>query len=99
MFSQFSEILMKFTVNFRESLTLSHSDKIISFKVLMNLDIQNLEDKIDVESIDNWVEQLESYYFVNQLSEAEKITIASLKMSTSVHCWWENLLTDMGKIC
>ena len=29
------------------------------------------------------------------MSEAEKITIASLKMSTFVHCWWENLLKKM----
>ena len=34
---------------------------------------------------------------VNQLSEVENITIASLKMSTSVHCWWENLSTNMEK--
>ena len=46
----------------------------------MNLDIPNLEGKIDAEFVDNWVQQLESYYLVNQLSEAEKITIASLNM-------------------
>ena len=63
----------------------------------MNLDIPNLEDNICMESIDNWVQQLESYYAVNQLSEAVKITIASLKMSTSVHCWLENISTNMGK--
>ena len=34
---------------------------------------------------------------MNQLSEAEKITIVSLKMSTSVHSWWENLSTKMEK--
>ena len=63
----------------------------------MNLDIPNLEGKIDVESINNWVQQLESYYSMNQLSEVENITIASLKMSTSVHCWWEDLSTNMEK--
>ena len=51
----------------------------------MNFDILNIEGKIDVESVDNWVQQLESYYSVNQPSEVEKITIASLKMSTFVH--------------
>ena len=74
-----------------------HSDKISPFKVQMNLDIPNLEGNIDAESIDNWVQQLESYYSMNQLFEAENITIASLKMSTSVHYWWENLLTKMEK--
>ena len=91
MFTQFSDILMRVTVNSRECLTQPHSDKIIPFKVQMNLDIPNLEGKIDVESVDNWVQQLESYYAVNRISEAEKITIASLKMSISVHCWWESL--------
>ena len=97
MFTQFSEILMRVTSNSRESSTQHHSDKIISFKVQMNLDIPNLEGKIDAESIDNWVQQLESYYAVNQLSEAEKITIASLHMSTFVHWWRENISTKMEK--
>ena len=39
----------------------------------------------------------ESYYMVNQLSEAEKITIVSLKMSTYVHYWWKNISTNMEK--
>ena len=63
----------------------------------MNLDILKLEGKIDVESFNNWVQQLESYYAMNQLSEVENITIVSLKTSTSVHHWWENLSTKMEK--
>ena len=86
MFSHFSEILMQVTLNYGESLMRPHSDKIIPFKVQMNMDILNLEDMIDAESVDNWVQQLESYYAVNQLSKAEKITISSLKMTTFVYC-------------
>ena len=63
----------------------------------MNLDIPNLEGSIEAKSVDNWVQQLESYYAVNQLFEAKMITIASLNMSTSVHRWWENLPTNMEK--
>ena len=63
----------------------------------MNLDILNREGKIDTESVDNWVQQLESYYFVNQILETENITIASLKMLTSVHYWWENLTAKMER--
>ena len=88
---------MRVTVNSGESLTRSHSDKIIPFKVQMNLDILNLEANIDAESVENWVQQLEYYYVVNQFSKAEKITIASLKMTTSVRCWWDNLSTKMEK--
>ena len=74
-----------------------HSDKISPFKVKMNLDILNIEGNIDMEYVDNWVQQLESYYAMNQLFKAENITISSLKMSTSVHYWWENLSTKMEK--
>ena len=71
---------MRVTSKSRESSTQPHSDKISPVKVQMNLDIPNLEGNIDVESIDNWVQQLESNYAVNQISEAEKITIGSLNM-------------------
>ena len=63
----------------------------------MNLDILNLEGQIDTESIDNWVQQLESYFVVNQLSEVENITIMALNMSSSIHCWWDNISTKMEK--
>ena len=61
MFAQFSEILMRLTLNSKESSMRHNSDKIIPFKVKMNLDIPNLEVKIDMKSIDNWVQKLESY--------------------------------------
>ena len=96
-FAQFNEILMRVTLNSGESLMRPHSDKINPFKVKMNLDIPNLEGNIDVESVDNWVQQIESFYALNQLFEVENITIASLKMSTSVHCWLEYILTKMEK--
>ena len=63
----------------------------------MNLNILNLEGKIDAESVNNWVQQLESYYSLNQLSEAEKITITSLKISNCIHWWRENLSPKMEK--
>ena len=97
MLTKFREIFMRVTTNLGESSTQSHFDKISPFKVQMNLDIPNLEGKIDMEFVDNWVQQVESYYAVNQLSKVEKITIASLKMSTFVHWWWENLSTRMEK--
>ena len=97
MFTQFRNILNCFSLTSGESSTFPHFDKIIPFKVKMNLYIPNLEGNIDVASVDNWVQQLKSYHAVNQLFEVEKITIESLKMSTYVHCWWENLSTKMEK--
>ena len=72
-------------------------DKIIPFKFKMNLDILNLEWNIGVESINNWVQKMKSYYSPNQLSKDENITITFLKMSTFMQCWWENLLTKIKK--
>ena len=63
----------------------------------MNLDISNLEGNIGAESVDNWVQKMESYYSPNQLSKDENITITSLKMSTFMHWWWENLSTKKEK--
>ena len=97
MFTQFSEILLRDTANSKESSTRSHFDKINPFKVKMNMHIPNLEGNIDVESVNNWVQQLESYYSVNQISKVENITIASLNMSTSIYCWLDNLSTMMKK--
>ena len=76
---------MQLASNSKESLTWPHFNKIIPFKVKMNLDILDIEGKINVEYVDSWVQQLESYYCVNQLFGAEKIIIAALKMSTFVH--------------
>ena len=65
MFNQFSEILMQFISKFEESSMRPHSSKIGPFKVQINLDILNLEQKVDIEFVDNWVQQLQSYYFMN----------------------------------
>jgi hypothetical protein len=57
-------------------------DNASPFKVQMNLDIPNLS---------LWVQWLDSYFTINIfIIEEGKITIATLEMSTLVHCWWEN---------
>ena len=78
---------MQFTSTSVESLMRSQYDKIIPFKVKMNLDIPNFEGNTDVKFVDNCVEQLESYNFVNQLSKEKNITITSLEISNFVHFW------------
>ena len=51
MFAQFSDILMRVTSNSRESSMQHHYDKIIPFKVQVNLYMPNLEGKINVKSL------------------------------------------------
>ena len=57
--SQFCEIIMRVTANFEESLTRPDYNKISELKVLINMDIPNLDGNINAESIDNWLQQLE----------------------------------------
>ena len=97
MFTQFNDILMWVTLNSEESSTWNHSDKISPFKVKMNMDIPNLEGNIDNESVNDWVQQLVFDYVADQHSEVEKLTISFLNISTSVHYWWDNLLTKTEK--
>ena len=78
---------MQFTSTSVESLMISQYDKIIPFKVKMNLDILNFEGNIDVKFVDNCVEQLESCNFVNELYKEKNTTITSLEMSNFMHFW------------
>ena len=102
MYEHFNEVFVRFTsslgLNSVSDQPRSTFDKVSPFKVQINLDLPNLEGKIYVDSVDDWIQQLECHFFVNQLSKAEKVTIASLKMLTSMHCQWENLLNKREKI-
>ena len=97
-YEHFNEILTQLTSSLGLALISNPMrfsfDRIFPFKVQMNLAIPNLEGKIDAEFMDNQIQQLKSYFFVNQLFEVEKVTIASLKMLISIHYWWENILTN-----
>ena len=73
-------------------------DKVIPFNVQMNLDILNLEGNIDVEYEDKLIQQLDTYFCANQLSEDEKVIIAYMKMFTSIHYWWKNISTKWKKV-
>lgn len=62
MYEHFNEILARLTSSFGSTLvsnsTRNAFDKASPFKVQMNLDIPNLEGKIDAEFVDNCVQQL-----------------------------------------
>jgi hypothetical protein len=59
------------------------------FKVKFNFYIPLFEVQIDVDSIEKWLNILEGYYFVQKISESEKITFTLLKTLPHVRAWWE----------
>ena len=58
------------------------------FKVQVNFDIPLFEGNIDIDSLDNWLNVLEGYFFVHNFSDREKITFALLKVVPHVQNWW-----------
>ena len=64
---------------------------VVPFKVQMKLKIPNLQGKVDADAPYIQIRQLESYFIANDLIDGDKVTIATLKMSTIVHYWQDNL--------
>ena len=83
--SKFSEILK--TQQVPNSVALLHGNA--PFKVQVNFDIPNFEEKVDTEAVDNWLAKLERYFSVNNFSDAKKITFSLLKAENHVKLAWE----------
>jgi hypothetical protein len=51
--------------------------------------------KPNVEKLDNWIQQMEVYYRVQQIDEDEiKIQLASLFLEGTTLIWWEGKLQE-----
>jgi hypothetical protein len=59
------------------------------FKVQVNFDIPLFEALIDTDAIDKWLNMLEEYFSVHNLSDREKITFSLLKVIPHVKDWWD----------
>jgi hypothetical protein len=72
------------------------------FKVQVNFDIPIFEGQIDVDDLEKWLNLLESYFFVHNFSDGEKITFTLLKALPHVkHRWetyWEKISIEDSKI-
>jgi len=60
------------------------------FKIKLNLNIPIFEGKIDANALEKWLNLLDSYFSVHNLSDREKITFTHLKDIPHVKHWWEN---------
>jgi hypothetical protein len=63
-------------------------DGIPPFKLQMSLDIPNFYVKVDVDTVDLCIQQIRSFFTMNDLIDTVKITIATLQMCTMTRCWW-----------
>jgi hypothetical protein len=59
------------------------------FKVQVNFDITLFEGLIDVDVVDKWLNFLNGYFLVHNVSDREKITFALLKVVPHVKDWWD----------
>ena len=56
------------------------------FKVQVKFDIPIFDGRIDVDSVDKWLNLLEGYFLVHDFSDWEKITFS---LAPHVKDWWE----------
>jgi hypothetical protein len=87
MMDNFSKILRLLLVGD----TSCSSRGVASFKVEINFDIPIFEVQIGLDVVDKWLNLLEGYFFVCNISDRETITFALLKAVPHVKYWWETL--------
>ena len=59
------------------------------FKVKVNFDTPIFEGQIEADALEKWLNLLEGYFSIHNLSEREKITFTFLKALPHVKHWWE----------
>jgi hypothetical protein len=90
MMENFSHILLRLPMVATEaSSTSNHFRDATPFKVQVNFDVPLFEGQIDANAIEQWLNFLEDYYFVQKKFDNEKITFALLKALPHIRSWWE----------
>ena len=88
MMDSFTQILLRMSAAASASSTSNRVGDETPFKVQVNFDIPLFEGQIDADAVDNWLNVLEGYCSVQNLSERENITFALLKEVLHVQNWW-----------
>jgi hypothetical protein len=90
MMDNFTQILRILPmVEAEESLTSIHFASVTPFKVQVNFYIPFFEGKIDVVSLEKWLNTLEGYYSIQTNFDSENITHSLLKSLPHVREWWK----------
>jgi hypothetical protein len=102
MMDNFYHILEHLSIAAGASSSRDHFGGASAFKVQVNFDILILEDHIDADDIEKWLNMLEGYFSVHNFSHRENITFALLKGLPHVkHGWetyWEKSSTEESRI-
>ena len=83
MMDNFAQILQRLPT-YGTSASNSHSGGATPFKVQVNFDIPIFEGKIDLDTVDRWLNILEGYFSFHDFSDREKIIFALLKANPHV---------------
>jgi hypothetical protein len=79
MMKNFSHILQHLSITIILSSSRGHFGGTFPFKVQVNFDIPIFEGEIDADALEKWLNLLEGYFSVHNLSDREKITFTLLK--------------------
>jgi hypothetical protein len=77
MMENFSHILQCLPITTRASSSRGHFGGTSSFKVQVNFDIPIFEGQIDADALEKWLNLLEGYFFVHNLSLRGKYHLRS----------------------
>ncbi|CAL2248463.1 unnamed protein product [Prunus armeniaca] len=53
------------------------------------IDIPANDGEINTEKLDNWIDQLETYYTIYEYNNRQKINVATLKLTKHTLTWWK----------
>jgi hypothetical protein len=89
MMENISHILQRLPIARGTYSSRNHFGGTYPFKVKVNFDIPIFEGQIDVNSLEKWLNLLEGYFSIHNLSDMENITFRLLKALPHVKHWWE----------
>ena len=84
----FTQILQRLPTG-GASASSSHSEGATPFKVQVKFKIPIFDGRIDVDSVDRWLNLLEGYFSVQDFFDRENITFSLLKAAPHVKDQWE----------
>ncbi|CAL8137533.1 unnamed protein product [Prunus armeniaca] len=58
-------------------------------KIDVKIDIPANDGEINTEKLDNWIDQLETYYTIYEYNNRQKINVATLKLTKNALTWWK----------
>jgi hypothetical protein len=74
------------------------SNGMAPIKLDAKIDLPAYDGSIDGEKLDNWIDQLESYFAIYAYDDARRLAIARLKLTSHALVWWNSYLRTHGSV-